>query len=307
VKTHSRFGFTIVEMIVVIAIIGVLVAILIPALTGVKARSNKLKELNLISHVGKAWSMYSGEHQDKLLPGYISTRVQEYRKLAWAFEDTSLIFPAPTYETSLPNVAGPWTWRLLSYLDYDWRSLLFYRDTGEWSGEEIRENAEVIATEPAFGYNGFYLGGWWQLDSHTEKPTVTFGLVQLTNGRKVNVVSKMSSSIKKPSNQITFCSTFFAPVGVYEEMEDSTAGSFFAIPSVLARVKRWIPLPNNRIEARFATYIPLGRFNGMPAVCFADGSVKSVELLDLLDQSLWIPKAEPVGDIPASEFSHTIN
>ena len=294
-------------MIVVIAIIGVLVAILIPALSGVKARSKKLKELNLISHVGKAWAMYSGDHQDKLLPGYIGAGVQEYQKLAWAFEDSSLVPPAPTYEPSLPNDAGPWTWRLLSYLDYDWRSLLFYRDTDEWTGEEIRENAEVIATKPAFGYNGFYLGGWWLLDAHSGKPVVTFGSVQLTDGRKANVVAKLSSSIKKPSTQITFCSTFFAPVGIYEEMDDSTPGSYFAIPSVLARVKRWTPLPNNRIEAMFSTYIPLGRFNGMPAVCFADGSVQSVELLDLVDQSLWIPKAEPIGNIPASKFSHTIN
>jgi hypothetical protein len=27
----------------------------------------------------------------------------------------------------------------------------------------------------------------------------------------------------------------------------------------------------------------------------------------LLDQELWIPKAQPVGDIPANEFSHTFN
>lgn len=294
-------------MIVVIAIIGVLVAILIPALSGVQARSKKLKEINLLSHVIKAWVMYSGEHQDKLLPGYISTDVQKYRKLAWAFEDTSLISPAPTYEPTIPNEVGPWTWRLLSYLDYDWRSLLFYRDTSEWTSEEIREHAEVIATEPAFGYNGFYLGGWWNMDGHSGKPTVIFGSVQLTDGRRTNVVSKMSSSIKKPSKQITFCSTFFARIGVYKELEDSTPGSHFAIPSVLARVKRWTIKPDGRVEARFATYIPLGRFNGMPAVGFADGSVRSVELVDLVDQSLWIPKAEPVGDFPASNFSHTMH
>jgi len=304
--SNRRLGFTIVELIVVIAIIGVLVAIFYPALTGARIRAKKVKELNLISHVGKAWSMYSMGHQDKLLPGYISTDVQAYKDQAWAFPDETLIPPAPDYEDNVPNEAGPWTWRLLDYLDYDWRSLLFYRDT-EWTSNELREHADVIATQPAFGYNGFYIGGWWEIDVHSNRPVVTFGSVELTDGRRINVVTTQASKLLKADNQIVFCSTFYAEEGLYYELDDDTPGTHFAIPSILARVQKWTPLLGGEIDARFDTYAPLGRFNGIPAICFADGSSRTIEIETLLDQELWIPKAQPVGDIPASEFSHTVN
>jgi len=305
-NSTKRFGFTVIELIVVIAIIGILVAILYPALAGARIRAKKVNELNLISHVGKAWSMYSMGHQDKLLPGYLSADVQAYREEAWAFPDESLIPPAPTYDSSMQNDAGPWTWRLLDYLDYDWRSLLFYRDT-EWTSNELREHADVIATQPAFGYNGFYLGGWWSMDIHEDRPAVTFGSVELTDGRRDNVVATQISQIKKADNQIVFCSTFYAQQGLYHELSDDTPGAHFANPSILARVQKWLPLLGGEIEARFETYAPLGRFNGIPTVCFADGSSNTIELETLVDQQLWIPKAQPVGEFPASEFSHTVN
>ena len=302
-----RVGFTIIEMIIVVAIIGILVAILTPALSGARTRAKKLKELHLMSQIGTAWTMYSGDHQDKLLEGYLSTKVQEYRELAWAFPDESLIPPAPLYTENMPNDAGPWTLRLLQYLDYDWKSLLFYRDTDEWTSGDLREYAEIISTEPAFGYNGFYIGGWWDMDIHSERPEVLFHSVGLSDGTRTNVVSRLVSSIPKPHQQIVFCTTFFAIEGTYDEMDDDIPGSSFAIPSMFARIQKWVPLPGDRIEARFDTYAPLGRFNGMPSICFADGSTNTVELQSLLNQQMWIPKARQIGDVPASKFTHTID
>ena len=294
-------------MIVVVAVIGVLVAILIPSLLSTQSRARKLKELTLVNQVGKAWLMYSGDHQDMVLPGYLSNEVQEHRELAWALPDGSLVNPAPSYDPSLPNNAGPWTWRLLNYLDYDWQSLLFYRDTEEWTTNELREHADVIATQPAFGYNGFYLGGWQEVDSHGGRVTSLFSNVALTNGRRVNVVAKYTSAIPRADNQIVFCSTFFATEGIHHELSDDTPGTFMAIPSVLARVKGWQPIARDRIEALFDTSVPLGRYNGIPSLVFADGSVRTIETVKLLDQSLWIPSAKQIGDVPASKFSHTIN
>ncbi len=304
-NSRKPLGFTIVEMIVVVSIVAILVAILIPALSGAKNRSKKLQELNLASHICKAWAMYSNDHLDKVLPGFLSRGVQQQRDLAWAFPNESLVPPAPNYFEADPNDAGPWTFRLLPYLDYDWRSLLFYREA-EWTSNELREYANVVSTQPAFGYNGFYLGGWWEIDGHSNKPVVTFGSVSLSDERRRSVVTKHSSSIKRADKQIVFCSTFYAPEGNYNKLDDNTPGTHFAVPSVLARVVNWIPSPDNRMETRTNTYAPLGRFNGDPAICFADGSVQSVQTETLLDQSLWIPVAETIGDIPAENFSHTL-
>lgn len=299
-------GFSIIEMIVVIAIIGVLVAIILPSVNSARLRAHKTEELSLISHSGKAWAMYASDHQGKLAPGYMSIGVQEYRELAWAFPDESIIPPAPVYDPNGPNDTGPWTWRLLPYLDNDWKSLLFYREV-EWetSGTKLPQYAEEIATQPAFGYNGYYLGGSWEISNHTNKPEMLFKSVTLTDDRVVSVVATFDSQIKKSSKQIVFCSTFLAEEGVYDRMPDDTPGTFMAIPSVLARVVKWLPLGQGRVEAFSDSPVPIGRFNGMPALCNADGSTKNVEVETLLDQSLWISNAQKIGDIPASDFSHT--
>jgi len=305
-KSRALRGFTIIELLVVISIIAILIGLIYPAITSARMSGKKTKELNLISQVSKAWSMYGVGHQEKILPGYLSTAVQEYRELAWAFPDQSIINPAPSYNPDLSNDAGPWTWRLLDYLDNDWESLVDYANFNwDVSGGQLRDHADVIAMQPAFGYNGYYLGGWWEIDNHSGKPIVTFGSVILTDDRKISVVSKVSTHIKKTSDQIVFCSTFLASEGVYGEVDDDTAGSHFAIPSTLARVVKWKPIGGGLVEVHADTSTPLGRFNGMPAIAYADGHVASVELPELLDQSLWIPKAQAIGDVPASEFSHT--
>ncbi|MEE2912570.1 MAG: type II secretion system protein [Planctomycetota bacterium] len=299
-------GFTIIELLVVISIIAILIGLMYPALASVRKSAKKTTELNLISQVSKAWAMYSIDHQEQLLPGYLSTTVQQYRKLAWAFPDESIINPAPSYNPDLSNDAGPWTWRLLQYLDNDWESLLYYRNI-DWdvSGGKLRDHADAIALQPAFGYNGYYLGGWWETDLHSGDPTVKFGSVLLSDNRSASVVTKTASHIKKPSNQIVFCSTFLASEGVHGHIEDDIAGSHFAIPSILARVVKWELIGDGLIQSRSESHTPLGRFNGMPVIAYADGHVNSVKLPELIDQQLWIPKAQAIDDIPASEFSHT--
>ncbi|MDG1137515.1 MAG: type II secretion system protein [Phycisphaerales bacterium] len=303
---YNKRAFSIIEMIVVIAIIGVLAAIILPSLNGARLRAQKTQELSLISQSGKAWFMYTSDHQGKLLPGYLSAGVQEYRELAWAFPDESIIPPAPFYDSTQPNDAGSWPWRLLSYMNNNWNSLLFYKEI-DWdaNGTHLKEHANEIATQPAFGYNGFYLGGWWDINNHSQKQEMVFKSVTLTDGRTAGVVATFDSQIKKASRQIVFCSTFLAEEGIYEEMPSDTNGTFMAMPSVFARVVKWLPLGQNRIDARSETSVPLGRFNGMPAICNADGSTKNVEIETLVDQSLWISKAQTIGDIPASSFSHT--
>ena len=293
-------------MLVVIAIIAILISVVYPSLTSARARAKKTNELNLIRETGKAWIMHSGMHQDRLLKGYLNKDVQAYDELAWAFEDGTIVQPAPEYDPSNPNDAGPWPWRLLSYMDYHWRELLFYDDLAwDKSGEYITEHAGQIATQPAFGYNGFYLGGWWEIDNHSNRPWALFSDVTLPDDRQMNVVTSVYSQIKKTNKQIVFCSTFLAQEGTHDELQNDTPGTHFAIPSILARVLKWKPLPSKRVQSYSETFVPLGRFNGIPAICFADGSTKNVEIEKLIDQSLWISQAQKVGDIPASKFSHT--
>ena len=64
-KKNNKKGFTIVELVIVIAVIAILAAVLIPTFTGVTERA---KENAAMQNARNAWTEYMAENADK--PGY---------------------------------------------------------------------------------------------------------------------------------------------------------------------------------------------------------------------------------------------
>ena len=64
---RSRPGFTLVELLLVIAIIGILMTILIPTLGNVQRSARKSKSTNNLHQIGGAFGAYANDH-DNLLP-----------------------------------------------------------------------------------------------------------------------------------------------------------------------------------------------------------------------------------------------
>lgn len=66
---NAQRGFTLIEVLVVIGIIGALVAILIPSLSSARNQSRSTLCQTNLRTLGQGWGMYSDENHDTMVPG----------------------------------------------------------------------------------------------------------------------------------------------------------------------------------------------------------------------------------------------
>ncbi|MGH7131298.1 MAG: prepilin-type N-terminal cleavage/methylation domain-containing protein [Phycisphaerales bacterium] len=70
-----RRGFTLVELLVVIAIIALLIAILLPAMASARRSAKSTVCLSNLRGVGQALTLYNGDHREAVVPSYTMTGV----------------------------------------------------------------------------------------------------------------------------------------------------------------------------------------------------------------------------------------
>jgi prepilin-type N-terminal cleavage/methylation domain-containing protein/prepilin-type processing-associated H-X9-DG protein len=85
-RAFSVGGFTLLELLVVIAVLTTLAALLLPVLAQSKSRAHAIQCLNNLRQLHLAWQMYADDHGDRLVPNWYSEAVEsdpiQYR--SWA-------------------------------------------------------------------------------------------------------------------------------------------------------------------------------------------------------------------------------
>ncbi len=264
-------AFTIVELLVVIGILALLIGILLPALSGAQRRSLKQNELNALRQIGYAWTLYANSSNDKILPGFIGTAVQKKWRVGYLYPSRIPIQPSPSFTSSDPEIANPWPWRLLPFLEHSLETVYGYIEdphtangdpifdivtldplqiTAQLDMQIIAEAAFPIAYEPSFGYNAVYVGGWWEMQgagSDNAIPRYRFydargdrnGDGNIDANERVNVVSRSAGTIRRASQLVTFCSSAVLQPGVYRKFDNLQPGSPYVVPPQLGNQAKW--------------------------------------------------------------------
>jgi len=81
VKKHDCVGFTLIELFVVIAIIAILAALLLPALSRATEQGRRVKCQSNLKQLSLALLMYSGDYED--YPLETAVQAQPDRTLFW--------------------------------------------------------------------------------------------------------------------------------------------------------------------------------------------------------------------------------
>jgi prepilin-type N-terminal cleavage/methylation domain-containing protein len=154
-RTQSK-AFTLIELLIVIAIVAVLISMLLPALSRCRAAAKKTRELNTSRQMITATMMYANDAKGEILPGYARQQ--------WVNGPMNVVNHAGERLTN--EAAQRFPWRLAPYLGQDFRGL--YDDVrvladlkereAEYSGYGVNYDY-VISLFPSLSMNVNFIGG----------------------------------------------------------------------------------------------------------------------------------------------------
>lgn len=301
-----RQGFTLIELMVVLVILSVLVALSMVGLSIVRSSASDTQTANALRQLGFAWVQYSADSKGRFVPGFVNADIQNKMKMAAAYPDHNWVSPAPTFEQDLPNIGGPWVWRLVQYLGGELETILppDMRDLLPLS--DYPAHGAAIANQPQFAYNGWYVGGHWSMAEDMSRPLLAYRKARLRNRSRLDLVSESLGEMKHPSRIAVFMPGLLVPTPGAANIDMKDVTSWFEVtPPVLAEEVQWMLVGDGAAESViFDAMVPsFGPRHDTP-VYHADGHIERVPSQKLRDQARWIDAAKEIDGVPARDFTH---
>jgi prepilin-type N-terminal cleavage/methylation domain-containing protein len=332
-RGKNKNGFTIVELLAVIGAISILLGILLVGLQSASRMSRNVRSMSRLKQLHIGWTTYANAYEDRLLPGYLAEEVQDVWRVRYR---------GPDGERLQNSECTTYPWRLLPYLDFSLDPMYGYRrdiqvlenNYGNVDSPDNLAARQTVATAPAFGYNAYYVGGWWEARNREQSDTpyahlvfgdsaAELGTPPNTRTVKGRLVATTMGKITDPSKLIAFCSAVFREPGGYVRDDDGNpSGAPWVTAPRLCLNQIWRSyLGDNRlgidgsasiapvqsggegIEVLVAEAVPYRR-NGLTVPLInCDGSTQQGTIDDLLRMNRWTPAAiESRGN--STSFEH---
>lgn len=272
-RPRPHRGFTVVELLVSLAIIGILVAIIVPVTLGARRSVARMRDVAALRTVMAGWTSYATDQKGWVLPGFRG----------------GLPVRLPSGEAIPPDafggdveIAKRYPWRLAPYLGDDFRAL--------YSGAHEAKLRELQGGDPSqyyyfaslytsFGLNSAWVGG----DESRFPVDATLG-----NG-SANPLARLCvtrlSAAKRPESLVVFAT---ARTDAAQDGSGTVTEGFFRVdsPYLIGAAPRWsapeydpaVPAAYGNLSARHGDEVVLAT---------VDGGVESVQVERLRDMRRW--------------------
>ena len=283
-KSLSRQGFTLVELLIVIAVVAVLISLAVPALTGVRRSAAQAREISSARQLVAAYNAYALDHDGRLMPGYYNPQLHDGHPPLHVLDEDGNPLPPNGEE------AKRYPWRIAPYVGFDMRGLVADTDLlQQLQGSMLP--SYYLSLHPMLGMNSIFVGGD---DSTTSGGAPYVGIY----GGPLHV-SRLSR-VRRPADLIVFASArgLLSLPGFPQLV---TEGYFRIRPPYIQNPDgEWADVFQEQDPPGAFGNVSLRHINRSAAVGFLDGSAGALTEVEIQDMRHWADQAtSPIWTITA--------
>jgi len=260
----ARRGFTVVELLVVIAAIAVLLAFSVPAFRRLVSDGQRTREMSAARQMVMAWNTYALDAKSWVLPGF-KTGLP-------AFQENGDRIPADTYGGGT-TIAARFPWRLAPYLGHNFYGMYVNAQSKELDKLRNGDREQYLyfaSLYPSLGMNSTFVGGDQE----------RYGFLPSPPAQLKDLHVKRLSSIRRPDQLLLFASARTAATS-----DDRMVEGYFRLEAPRLISQQWAEMYDPAQPASFGNLS--ARYDGTAVCAFTGGSVDAIRTDLLRDMRSW--------------------